>query len=196
MIHKWQNGAMAAMLGIFAVMGCACAAEPASAQMAYRIGAEQVAAVLVARGLSLQPEQVEFLAAVTSSRPDPALQVERLQAAGESVLARFRCRDAGDCLPFYVVLHLTGRQDMQAVLKLISPPRPAPAAPRPSRPKWVVRSGQRAMFVLLGKDFRATTPVICLENGRQGESIRVSSLDRKRIMVGEIVGPGLLRGDL
>jgi flagella basal body P-ring formation protein FlgA len=48
----------------------------------------------------------------------------------------------------------------------------------------------------LGKDFRATTPVICLENGRQGESIRVSSLDRKRIMVGEIVGPGLLRGDL
>ena len=198
MILKGQNGAMvAAMLGIFAVMGCACAAQPVSPGMPDRVGADRVAAALAARGLSLQPEQVEFLASVKSSRPDPALQIERLQAAGDSVLARIRCRDAGECLPFYVVLHLTGKQDMQAMLKLMpATGSPVPAATHPSRPQWVVRSGQRATFVLLGKELRATTPVICLENGRQGESIRVSSLDRKRIMVGEIVGPGLLRGAL
>jgi len=60
----------------------------------------------------------------------------------------------------------------------------------------VIRTGQRATIVLQGENLRATTSVICLQNGQRGESIRVSSLDRKRIMVGEIVGPGLLHGTL
>jgi flagella basal body P-ring formation protein FlgA len=41
-----------------------------------------------------------------------------------------------------------------------------------------------------------TLPVICLENGSQGERIRVSSTDRKFTYLGEIVAPGMLRTQL
>lgn len=113
------------------------------------------------------------------------------------MLARFHCRKPGECLPFYVVLHLSGTQDAQAMLaRSLATAPPVSAVSHVVRPKWVVRSGQRATFVLQGKEMRATTLVICLQDGRQGESIRVSSLDRSRMMVGEVVGPGLLHGAL
>jgi hypothetical protein len=189
---------LAAILSIFAVMGRARAAQPISTTALYCIGVDRVAAALVARGIPVQPDQVEFLAPIKSSRPDPALEIERLQAGSrDSVLARIRCRNAGECLPFYIVLHPSGKQDAQEMIELLhATAGPIHAAGSAVRPNWAVRSGERATFVLQGRDFRASTPVICLENGRQGESIRARSLDRKRIMVGEVVGPGLLRGAL
>ncbi len=199
MVLKAQNGVvLAAILSVVAAAGPARAVQPVSPVMPYCVGVDRVAAALGARGISIQPDQVEFLASVKSSRPDPALEIERLQTANqESVLARIHCRKPGECLPFYVVLHLSGTQDAQAMLaRSLASARPVSAASHTVRPQWVVRSGQRATFVLQGKDMRATTLVICLQDGRQGESIRVSSLDRSRMMVGEVVGPGLLRGAL
>jgi len=199
MIFQRQNSVvLAAILSVFAMMGRAGAAQPVSPEAWFSVDADRVAAALAARGIPVQPGQVEFLASVRSSRPEPALAIERLQRAGrDSMLARIRCRDAGQCVPFYVVLHLSGRQDAQAMVERMYPAAsPAHAAVGVVRPNWVVRTGQRATLVLQGGNLRATTPVICLENGRQGESIRVSSLDRRRFMVGEIVGPGLLHGAL
>jgi len=162
------------------------------------VGADAVTAALAARGLSVAPSQVEFLASVRSIRPNPALEIEHLQAAGQrSLLVRVRCRETAECLPFFVVVHLSDKQELQAMLK--QTPATAsllPAASKPSRPSWMVRQGETAMFVLENKDLRASAPVICLQNGRQGDSIRVSSLDHKRIMIGEIVGPGLLHAYL
>ena len=199
MILKRQNRVvLAVILGLFAVMGSARAADIVSPAMPYRVGADRVAEALAARGISVQPGQLEFLASVKSSRPDPALEIEHLQATSrDSVLARVRCREAGVCLPFLVVLRLTTKQDPQTILERLPATKVQflPAGNQ-HRPKWMVKTGQTATFVMQGKDVRATTPVICLQNGRQGESIRVSSLDRKRIMVGEIVAPGLLRGTL
>lgn len=194
--HRQSSVILAVILAVFAVG--AGAAEPASFETWYRIGADRVAAALAERGIAVQPAQVEFLVAVHSRRPEPVLEVEHVQTASRnSVLARMHCRDAGECLPFYVVLHLSGKQDLQA---LIEPTHahaiPARAVAAPARPHWVVRAGQRAIIVLQGENLRATTSVICLQNGQQGESIRVSSLDHQRTMVGEIVGPGLLRGTL
>ena len=162
------------------------------------MGADAVTAALAARGLSVAPSQVEFLASVRSIRPNPALEIEHLQAAGQrSLLVRVRCRETADCLPFFVVVHLSDRQDVEAMLeRMPATARLQPAASRPSRPNWMLRQGETAMFVLENKDLRASAPVICLQNGRQGDSIRVSSLDHKRIMIGEIVGPGLLRAYL
>ena len=199
MIPARQNRAvLAAILSLFVLTGHVHAADVAPPAMPYRVSADGVADALAKGGISIQRGQVEFLAPVKSSRPDPALEIERLQRTSrDSVLARVRCHEAGECLPFLVVLHLVRGQD---------PPGIAERAPAtqgqlrttgsPHRPNWTVKIGQTATLVMQGRDVRATTPVICLQNGRQGESIRVSSLDRKRIMVGEIVGPGLLRGAL
>jgi len=187
---------LAALLAMFAMR--AGAAEPVSIETWYRISADRVAAALAERGIAVQPHRVEFLISVRSRRPEPVLEIEHLQTAGHnSVLARLHCRDAGECLPFYVVLHLSGKQDVQAMIERSYPhATPARAVTAPARPHWVVRAGQRAVIVLQGENLRATTSVICLQNGQQGESIRVSSLDHQRTMVGEIVGPGLLRGTL
>jgi hypothetical protein len=200
MAFKRQNsGVLLAVLSILVVGEYARAAGHLSPAMPYSLGAEEVTAALATRGISMQTDQVEFLAPVKSRRPEPALEVERLQAANRaSLLARIRCREAGECLPFYVVLHLSDKQQSQALLeRLPATASPVQAARTPTpRPNWVVRAGQRATFVLEREDVRASAPVICLQNGQQGESIRVSSLDHKRIMVGEIVAPGLLHGAL
>jgi hypothetical protein len=197
-LQRQISAVLAAILSLFAVTGHARSAQPVSPEVWFSIGADRVAAALAAREIPVQPGQVEFLASVRSKRPEPPLEIERLQTASrDSVLARIHCRNAGECLPFYVVLHLSGEQDAQAMIGRIHPTAsPVRAASNPVRPQWVVRTGQTATIVLQGENLRATTPVICLQNGRQGESIRVSSLDRKRIMVGEIIGPGLLRGAL
>jgi len=189
---------LAALLSLFVVTGYVHAADVASPAMPYRVGAYGVADALAKRGISIQPGQVELLAPVKSSRSDPTLAIERLQRTSrDSVLARIRCHEASECLPFLVVLHLAGGQDLQAIAESV------PATQSHSgttsnlyRPNWTVKIGQTATLVLQGKDVRATTPVICLQNGRQGETIRVTSLDRQRIWVGEIVGPSLLRGAL
>jgi len=194
--HRQGSVILAVILGVFAVR--AGAAEPVSFETWYRISADRVAAALAERGIPVQPGQVEFLVSVRSKRPEPVLEIEHLQRASRnSVLARLHCRDAGECLPFYVVLHLSEKQDVQAMLERSYPhATPARALTAPARPHWAVRAGQRAVIVLQGENLRATTSVICLQNGEQGESIRVSSLDHRRTMVGEIVGPGLLRGTL
>jgi len=189
---------LAAMLAIIVMAGTAHAARPESQETLHRVSAIGVAAALAAYGVAVRPDRVEFLAPVNSIHPEPALEIERLQAKSpDSALARIRCRDTRDCLPFYVMLHFA--DDRQALM-LIEHVHPASnqvhTAPWAERPDWVLRRGQKAIFVLQGRNVRATTPVICLENGRQGQSIRVSSLDGKRFMVGEIVGPGLLHGVL
>jgi len=197
-LQRQHSVVLAAILSLFAVIAPAGAAQPVSPEIWYHVGADRVAAALAARGIPVQPGQVEFLASVRSRRPEPALEIERLQRASrDSILARIHCRTPGECLPFYVVLHFSGKQDAPAMIERMYPvASPARAASNPVRPNWVVRTGQRATIVLQGENLRATTSVICLQNGQRGESIRVSSLDRKRIMVGEIVGPGLLHGTL
>jgi len=193
MTWKRNTGAVGAVaLSFLLVAGRVQAAQ--SAGMTYRVNASQVVAAAAARGLSVLPDQVEFLSAVKSSQPEPALEIEHLQAAnGKAMLARIRCHAAGECLPFLVVLHFSPSQNVQAMLvnqgaAEVQPRRTA----KPQRAAWTIKSGQTAMFVFEGKSLRATIPVVCLQNGREGESIRVSSLDRKQILVGEIVGPGLL----
>lgn len=199
MILERQNRVvLMAIMGLFVLMASACAANLVSPAMPYLVRADRVADTLAARGISVQPGQLEFLASVKSSRRYPELEIEHLQATGRgSVLARIRCREAGVCLPFLVVLHLTARQHPEAILERLPATKVQflPAGNQ-HRPNWMVKTGQTATLVMQGKDVRATTPVICLQNGRRGESIRVSSLDRKRTMVGEIVGPGLLQGAL
>jgi hypothetical protein len=198
-IQRSNRVLLAAVLSIFAWTGRAPAAGAMFGGMPCIVGADQVAAALVKRGIPIQPGQVEFLVSVKSSQLKPALEIDRLQQAGDTLLARIHCRQVGECLPFYVVLHPSDRQNAGAMVErsaATATTRPVPIVSHMARPKWVVRSGQRATFVLQGKDLRATTPVICLQDGRQGESIRVSSLDGKRTLVGEIVGPGLLRGAL
>ena len=197
-LQRQNRAILAAILSLFAMIGSAGAVQPMSPETWYRVGADCVVDALAARGISVQRDQLEFLASVKSSRPDPGLEIERLQATSRDfVLARVRCREAGECLPFLVVLHLTARQYSRAILQPLPPAQgQLRTTGNPHRPNWMVKTGQTATLVMQGKDVRATTPVICLQNGRRGESIRVSSLDRKRIMVGEIVGSGLLRGAL
>jgi flagella basal body P-ring formation protein FlgA len=50
-----------------------------------------------------------------------------------------------------------------------------------------------ATLEIVAPEMVITIPVVCLENGHQGEQIKVLSTDRKSAYLGEIIRPGLLR---
>jgi flagella basal body P-ring formation protein FlgA len=45
---------------------------------------------------------------------------------------------------------------------------------------------------LTGEHIRIQLPVICLQNGRLGQTIRVTSKDRRQTFSAEVVGPVVL----
>jgi len=57
----------------------------------------------------------------------------------------------------------------------------------------VLRSGDPATMVFNNRFLHISMPVICLQSGRQGQTIRVASIDHRRFYKAEIMGPGLLK---
>jgi hypothetical protein len=101
-------------------------------------------------------------------------------------------------LPFIVVVHWGDPREREAAL---GPSRHSPKealvskSADPVRP-LLVRAGQPATMLLENAKMRIATPMICLQNGSQGQKIRVSSLDHKRIVLAEVVDLGMLKGSL
>lgn len=157
------------------------------------ISVQQVVAALAVTHVPLQPSQVQFLAEASSKGPNAALTVESVKPWNDgSTLVRMRCRKPGECLPFFVVVKGTQPQELECA---VAGPRRTIAKPRQPR-EVLVRAGQKATMILESRKFRVATPIICLENGSEGQRIRVSSLDRKRISTAEVLESGLLRGSL
>ncbi len=157
------------------------------------ITVQQVVAALAVTHVTLQPSQVQFLAEASSKGPNAVLIVESVKPWKEgSTLVRMRCRKPGECVPFFVVVNGTQPEELETAVA-----GPGRTIAKPGKPREVlVRAGQKATMILESRKFRVATPIICLENGSEGQRIRVSSLDRKRISTAEVLQSGLLRGSL
>lgn len=124
---------------------------------------------------------------------------------------RLECGEPGQCLPFMVYLHdvylhdaylhdtylynylhnyVGDDKNASARAESCRPASQPRRAPEPS-PKPVLRAGDRATAVFLSNRLRMTASVTCLERGREGEVIRVRSLDG-RIFRARISGPARL----
>jgi hypothetical protein len=192
---------MAGGLAVIAILAVAskfaCGAAPAPDRFAISPG--RVSSALQQAGILAKSSQVEFLSAVTSMAENPQLTVVNVSRwrDGDSK-ALLRCRNNRECLPFYVVLHdnkATGRISANFVNSPQSKPNAGLKPRQQSAEKPLVRGGQRATLIIKNRDLRISLPVICLENGKRGETIRLSSPDRKQKYTGEVVEAGLLQGN-
>jgi len=168
---------------------CAAAALPApAAPPQYHLTAEQVAAAVRRSGVQVESEKVSLLADVVASVPQPALKVTSIAPAGsDRAMARVECADSTQCLPFFVALQLGAGAFGSAAL---------PGGQPPKSSATLVRTGERATLLLEGAHVQITLPVICLENGALGQTIQLSSPDRRQFYSAQVAGDRLLRGRL
>lgn len=162
------------------------------------ISAERVAGAMMDAGWNVNSSQVRMLSEVTVEASAPWLQVMHVTHWQDDKLkVQLRCHDARACLPFYALIDRHGSaENTQTVAQ--SDHEPADVAA--NHPEFdatveapVMRSGDPAKMQFAEKGLSITMPVICLQNGRQGQTIRVASADRKRFFKAEIVAPGLLK---
>lgn len=124
--------------------------------------------------------------------------------ASRSLEFSVRCRDRHDCVPFLVHEKVSGEQ--AAVLSTVSRSRgsstrlPTSRVPGivPSRPSTplLVRPGQMARLLWERDGIRVVLPVICLDRGSRGDSVRVRVRNGSRVLRAEVESAGVLRASL
>jgi|SRR6185437_2480054 len=190
-------GGLATSAILVAALALLCSAGPIRDRFA--ISPERVSSVLQQAGIRAKSAQVEFLSPVSSMAENPQLTVVSVARWREGKLkALLRCRNNRECLPFYVVLHdndMTGPVSVNFLNAIQGEFSTKQKTRKRSAEKLLVRGGQRATLIMKNRNLRITLPVLCLENGKRGETIRLSSPDRKQKYTGEVVEAGLLEGN-
>ncbi len=176
---------------------CAAVALPAAAASGrYDITAGQVAAAVTSGGMPVSPDQVTLPAEIVASVPDPVLQVRSISIArsGEGrAVARVECAIPQQCLPFIATLDFDTRLTTDPVPQ--SSHGRIPAQTQPTSPV-VVRAGAPATLLLEGTHVHITLPVVCLESGATGQTIRARSPDHRQVYIVQVVREGVLEGRL
>lgn len=173
---------------------CAAAFSNARAQSGgVFITTRQISDAIDAAGIHVSSEQITLLANVVSASSNPILKLRSVQRWGaQRVMARLECVVPGECLPFVVAIRIDPAGIDQLPIAL--PPILQPAASRAAPP--LIRSGSRLTLLLEGKHVRIQLPVISLEDGAMGQSIRVTTVDRRTSYEAQVVNSLILRGIL
>jgi hypothetical protein len=172
---------------------CAAVLPAAAESRRYAVTAELIAAAVSSNGVAISPGQVTLLTNVFASVADPELRVMSIGRAGDQrTIARLECAAADQCLPFFVALRTDGNTNAA----LLANPTPAPAAVKSRPAEIVVRSGSTATLLLEGPHVQITLPVICMQNGAAGQTIRATSPDHLQSYVAQVGNDGILKGRL
>jgi hypothetical protein len=192
----WRLAAFAIAMTMTAAL-CAAATSPESTRPA--LSGNRILFALAVRDVPVRTAEVEFLAPIFLNHPRATLKLEHLERwQGDSGLARISCAAAGECLPFFVIVRWDDPRERELALGAATKePLPVQKARKnePAKP-FLVRAGESATLFLENAKMHIATPIICLQNGSQGQQIRVSSLDHKRIVMAEVVDFGVLKGSL
>jgi hypothetical protein len=176
---------------ISVVIALAAAMLPAMAATAHvAINPAQVAGAISNAGIKISPEQVMLLADVVANQADPTLVVESMERWGDNRMkVRMNCANS-ECLPFFVAVQW-GQNE----------PTPAGYASRGtvgasiSKP-IVLHAGSTATLILDSDHVHIKLPVICLESGTVGQTIRVASKDHRQTFTAQIGDPAALKGTI
>jgi len=152
---------------------------------------EQVAAAMSGAGMKVSADQVTLLTDVVAATPTPALKVESMERWGtDRMRVRLDCAKREDCLPFYVAVR--SMQGVAALPAQAAAPMPAKVDPN----SYVLRAGSSAILMLEGDHVHIRIPVVCLENGTPGQTIRVASKDHRLTYTAQVVDGTVLKGSL
>ena len=162
------------------------------------LSSQDIAAALSRNDFRVLQDQVELLTSVRSMRAQPLLEVMSVDPWHTgSAKVRLRCTQHEDCLPFYVLVNWPSAVESEtAISRWSSSGSHAIARPIPQHGPWLVHNGEPATLVIEREHLRVQLPVVCLENGSAGKTVRARSTDHKRIYVAEVVGEKLLKGQL
>lgn len=161
----------------------------------YAITAAQVAQAITRTGMQVTPAQVTLLSNVVAATPAPVLQVRSVNfESRHRITARLVCAESQQCLPFIVAVRLKSQGRAPVAQPNASVPQPAPVRSLPQRP--AVRWGSRAVLLLVAPHMQIRVPVICMQNGSVGQTIRVTSADHRETYSAQVVSSGFLRGTM
>jgi hypothetical protein len=171
----------------------AAAAIPAAAETAREaISPAQVAGAISNAGVKISAQQVTLLADVVSTAPDPKLVMESMERWGDHRMkVRMNCANA-ECLPFYVSIQWGPTEPIPAAFANGAAATGSPARAMPSA--VVLRAGSTAILMLEGDHIHIQLPVVCLESGTVGQTIRVESKDHKQTFMAQVGDATLLKG--
>jgi hypothetical protein len=159
----------------------------------------QIAAAICDAGLTISPKQVTLLADVVARTNSPVLRVQSMESMGSHRMkVRLDCEDIEECVPFYVAIDRNSESSAYA-----SPLRPAQDRAPGNIPRVmtefntpVMRAGSTAILLLESDHLHIQLPVVCLENGAIGQTIRVTSKDHRQTYTAQVSDGGTLRGKL
>lgn len=187
------------------IVGCivfAAVTWPAMAASArFAISTDQVAAAVGKMGVRIDPSQVTLLADVVAASPNSLLQVRSVERlASDRFITRMECASREDCLPFMASVRvdqgaatqLAAASSRLSILKDSSPGASSQSRTKPT----LVRGGSRAVLQLDGGHVHMRIPVICLQSGSEGQTVRATGPDHRQIYAAKVVGDGLLQGRL
>lgn len=167
----------------------------------YAIGAEQVAATVSSIGVPVASGQVSILADAVAATPSPVLQLRVVERTGVGRFSvRIECENGNDCLPFMASVQMdqSGATKMEEVAARLSILKTSYSnsggQPRPKQ--IVIRNGSLATLQLDGAHVHIRIPVICLESGAAGQTIRATDKDHRHTYAAQVVENGLLQGRL
>jgi hypothetical protein len=157
------------------------------------VSREQVAEVLRSAGIDTSADQLQPLSNATAVPGAPLRVIKLKEKSARGLLAELACQDARECLPFYVLIQrpVTASNGSSKLPEI----RLSPTAAKKTERPLVVR-GQSVTLVMEKTNVRIMLSAICMEGGMPGQTIRVSSPDRKRVYTAEVVSHNLVRGTL
>lgn len=158
----------------------------------FPISRDQVAEAVRNAGIVATTDQVSFLADVVATSPSPILKVQSIESWGDHRLrVRCACSTSRECLPFFVSVNsnsaaqtLPNNDDHDSSGTHLPSAKPQTAG---------VRSGSAATLLIEADHAHIQIPVICLESGAPGKTIRVSTTDHRRTYMAEVVTDSLLK---
>jgi hypothetical protein len=159
------------------------------------ITAEQVAAAINGAGMKVSADQVMLLADVMATDSSPKLKVESMERWGDHQMKfRLDCVKAGECLPFFVAVRWSQAEPVPSVFADHS--STAISLAKPDSNSFIVRAGSPAVLLLEGDHIHIQLPVVCLQNGAIGQTIRVASPDHRQTYMAAVGEDAVLRGKL
>ena len=171
----------------------------AAATGRHAITTGQIAAAIRGAGVAISAKQITLLTGVVARTGSPVLRVQSMEPlGGRRMKVRLECANIEECVPFYVAIDGNGESSGESLRVTPAPGRtPAHIARVGTGAKTpVMRAGSPAILLLDGDQMQIQLPVVCLENGAIGQTIRVASMDRRQIYTAQVFDGGILRGRL
>ncbi len=140
---------------------------------------------------------------ITTADPNPALELRAIRWDANSSKLQFRlaCVKAGTCPDFFVYLEPDGAliakfEKLNWAADRANTSRQVMENAENADGPMVIKKGSKVRLLMQGDGIEISVPVVCLENGRKGQIIRVREPGNPQVLRAEVVSGDLLRSRL